>query len=151
MNVVNSDREDKQARPSIGASAAIFDAEGRVLLVKRGKAPLADLWSLPGGHIDPGESSMETARREVSEETGLDAAITGFLTTFDVPLRDSGGQIVSVMPLDVYYGYAASSAAPVAAGDAAEARFVAIEALTGYPLTEACEDLVREAWQRLSA
>ena len=151
MNVVNSDREGKQARPSIGASAAIFDAEGRVLLVKRGKAPLADLWSLPGGHIDPGESSMETARREVSEETGLDAAITGFLTTFDVPLRDSGGQIVSVMPLDVYYGHAASSAAPVAAGDAADARFVAIEALPGYPLTEACEDLVREAWQRLSA
>ena len=151
MNVVNSDREDKQARPSIGASAAIFDAEGRVLIVKRGKAPLADLWSLPGGHIDPGESSMETARREVSEETGLDAAITGFLTTFDVPLRGLDGQIVSVMPLDVYYGHVASSAAPVAAGDAAEARFVAIEALTGYPLTEACEDLVREAWQRLSA
>ncbi len=151
MNVVNSDREGKRTRPSIGASAAIFDADGRVLLVKRGKAPLADLWSLPGGHIEPGESSMETARREVSEETGLDPAIAGFLTTFDVPLRDRGGLIVSVMPLDVFYGHAASDDAPVAAGDAADARFVAIEALSGYPLTEACEDLVRAAWQRISA
>lgn len=141
---------DPAGRASIGASAAIFDSAGRVLLVKRGKPPLAGLWSLPGGHIEPGEPSRETARREVAEETGLGAEIVGFLTTFDVPLRDADGRQIAVMPLDVYFGRVVGCPAPIAAGDAASARFVALDALAAYPLTEMCEDLVRAAWTRLA-
>lgn len=33
----------------------------------------ADRWDLPKGHVDPGESEMETALRELHEETGIDS------------------------------------------------------------------------------
>ncbi len=53
----------------IAAWGALFDQQGRVLLVKRdyGKRN----WILPGGTVESGESPMEAARREVQEETGL--------------------------------------------------------------------------------
>ena len=55
--------------PKVSADAAVFDAEGRVLLQRR-----ADdgTWCLPGGYVEPGEAPHETAVRETREETGLD-------------------------------------------------------------------------------
>jgi len=42
------------ARPLLGVGALIFD-ETRVLLVERGRPPLAGEWSLPGGVVETGE------------------------------------------------------------------------------------------------
>ena len=50
--------------PRCGASAAIFRG-AEVLLVQRGKGALSGLWSLPGGHIEPGERTQDAALREV--------------------------------------------------------------------------------------
>lgn len=57
--------------PAIGVSAVVFDASGRVLLIRRGQPPAQGLWHLPGGRLEPGESLVEACRREVREETGL--------------------------------------------------------------------------------
>jgi 8-oxo-dGTP pyrophosphatase MutT (NUDIX family) len=56
--------------PKVGADAAIFDGEGRILLHQR-----ADdhCWCLPCGWVDPNESPEEAVVREVREETGLEA------------------------------------------------------------------------------
>ncbi len=54
---------------SVGAAAFITDAEGKVLLVKHTYGRLN--WELPGGGGEPNESPVETAVREVREETGL--------------------------------------------------------------------------------
>ena len=51
------------------ASAVVVDDEGRILLHRRRDN---DLWALPGGAMEPGESIGETAVREVREETGYD-------------------------------------------------------------------------------
>jgi 8-oxo-dGTP diphosphatase len=55
----------------LGAAAAIFNARGEVLLVRHTYGALN--WELPGGAAEPQESAVETAVREVREETGIEA------------------------------------------------------------------------------
>lgn len=55
-----------------------FDADGRVLLMNwRDPHDGSRLWEPPGGGIEKGETPLETARRELAEETGLDPARIG--------------------------------------------------------------------------
>ena len=50
------------------------DENDRILLVKQFRLPAeADLWELPAGRLDPGESPLEAAQRELREETGYSA------------------------------------------------------------------------------
>jgi 8-oxo-dGTP diphosphatase len=53
------------------AIGAVIVQDGRVLLVRRGRAPLKGHWTLPGGVLELGESLHEGVVREVFEETGL--------------------------------------------------------------------------------
>ena len=49
------------------AGGVIINARGEVVVVNQQH----DSWSLPKGHIDPGESALEAAKREVAEESGI--------------------------------------------------------------------------------
>lgn len=60
----------KLARPRLAVRAAILH-QGRVLLVNAYPGQQSDLWALPGGGVEPGQSLPENLRREVAEETGL--------------------------------------------------------------------------------
>lgn len=55
--------------PKVGGRAAVFDADGRALLIKRSDD---GTWSHPGGFTEPNERPVDTAVRETKEETGLD-------------------------------------------------------------------------------
>ena len=55
----------------IGVFGILTDEEDRVLLCHRRDY---DLWNLPGGGVDPGESPWDALVREIEEETGLEAA-----------------------------------------------------------------------------
>ena len=55
--------------PLVGVGAIIVEGE-RVLLVKRGNAPLMGHWSIPGGVLELGETLRHGAVREAREETG---------------------------------------------------------------------------------
>jgi ADP-ribose pyrophosphatase YjhB (NUDIX family) len=61
--------------PALGATIAIFQA-GRILLTKREDF---EVWCLPGGAVDDGESLAQAAIREAREETGLEVELTGLV------------------------------------------------------------------------
>ncbi|WP_022707962.1 NUDIX domain-containing protein [Paracoccus zeaxanthinifaciens] len=63
-----------QARPRIAVRAAILH-EGRVLMVNAYPGERSDLWCLPGGGVERGQSLTENLAREIHEETGLRVVI----------------------------------------------------------------------------
>ncbi|MEK7411157.1 MAG: NUDIX domain-containing protein [Actinomycetota bacterium] len=68
-----------------------------VLLVRRGEAPFKGMWAIPGGFKRPGETLDEAAKRELVEETGVDAA--SLLTQFGAygdPERDPRMNVVTI-------------------------------------------------------
>lgn len=66
--------------PSV--TAAVRDAEGRLLLIHKIDN---DLWALPGGTVDLGESVADAAVREVCEETGMVVEVTGLVGIYTDP------------------------------------------------------------------
>src|SRR5690349_12959633 len=67
-----------------GAGAVIRDDQGRLLLIQRGHEPALGRWSLPGGRLEPGETSAQAVVREVEEETGLVIEAGELLATIDL-------------------------------------------------------------------
>ena len=77
-------------RPILAASAACFRG-GKLLLARRAVPPL--LWTLPGGRVEFGETAADAARRELLEETGIDAEIAGFAGYREMMLPGDDGKI----------------------------------------------------------
>jgi ADP-ribose pyrophosphatase YjhB (NUDIX family) len=63
-------------------TAVVQDSAGRIVLVRRKDN---DLWALPGGGMEPGESIEDTAVREVLEETGLVVEVIGLVGVYTNP------------------------------------------------------------------
>jgi len=129
--------------PRACASAAVF-RDGAVLLVERGKGPKTGLWSLPGGHIEPGETAAAAAAREVAEETGISARIMGLADINDVIVHDAAGELTAHYVICAFYG-AWVSGEPAAASDSRDARFVPLDAIDGLTLTPKGPDIIRSA------
>jgi 8-oxo-dGTP diphosphatase len=122
--------EDTGHRPRIPCVGAIIkDPGGRLLLIKRGHAPQAGRWSLPGGRVEPGESDQQAVIREIREETGL-----------QVQCDQLVGRVERPWPPDAVLeirDYAATvTGGTLGAGDdAADARWVSPAELGSLPLT----------------
>ena len=107
--------------PCVGVVCLRDDA---VLLIRRGTPPRLGQWSLPGGRLEWGETLEVAALRELKEETGVDAELTGLLDVVDgvFPARPGGDITRHYVLID--YAARWTSGEPVAGDDAAEARFV---------------------------
>ncbi len=121
-------------RPIVGVSVLVR-RDGRVLLVRRGKPPLAGLWSLPGGKVEFGERLETAAIREIREETGIDIDGLERIDMAEIIVKDTAGAVQSHAVITVFAGrYVAGT---VAAGDdAADARWIDGDTLAGLTLTE---------------
>jgi 8-oxo-dGTP diphosphatase len=105
---------------------AVVDEALRVLLIRRGRAPFAGGWALPGGFIEMDEDLEAAARRELSEETGLRDLYLEQLYTFGDPGRDPRGRVVSV----AYYALVDPAGHQLeAASDADAVEWFAVDAL----------------------
>lgn len=92
-----------------------------VLLVQRGESPFKGRWALPGGFVRPDESLDDAARRELAEETGVNASSWHLeqLQSYGTPDRDPRMRVVSV----AYLAFVPDLPRPNAASDANSARF----------------------------
>lgn len=62
---------EPKKRPRLGVAVVVTDDRKRILLGRRGKEPNRGLWVIPGGGVELGETMVQTAHREIQEETGL--------------------------------------------------------------------------------
>ena len=119
-----------------------------VLLVRRGEAPFEGMWAVPGGFKRPTETLDEAAKRELTEETGVDAA--SLLTQFGAygdPERDPRMNVVTV----AYLAVLRDVGAVVAGTDAADAALVPVSDVLESKIDLAFDHLriVRDAIERV--
>ncbi len=121
-------------RPWVGIGCVIFDDAGRVLLVRRARPPRLGLWSLPGGAQHLGEGTEAAARRELREETGIEAGPLVLAAVIDAVTRDAAGAVRFHYTIIDYAGRHDAGEAR-AADDVSEVAWATAEALAAYDLT----------------
>jgi ADP-ribose pyrophosphatase len=115
-------KNDYPGKPRVAVGAVVFKEES-VLLVRRGQPPAEDLWAIPGGSVEIGETLQEAAEREILEETGIQIRALKPIYTFDVIDRDTAGKVrFHYVIVDLAADYIMGE--PAAGDDALEARWV---------------------------
>ncbi len=133
-------------QPLIGVGALIVE-NGRVVLIKRGKAPLMGEWSIPGGMLELGETLRQGAEREALEETGLVIHATELLGVFDRVVPDAERKIVYHYVL-IDFLCERISGELLAGADADDARWFTPEELAKLPLAEDTAGVIRAAFAK---
>jgi 8-oxo-dGTP diphosphatase len=128
--------------PRVGVGAVVLDGE-RVLLARRGRAPSAGKWSIPGGLVHLGERLEEAAVREVQEETGLHVRLLGLCGVIDRMVRDA--DVVRYHYVIIDYVAESVGGRLQAGTDAAEVRWVAVGDLGQYDCTEGLAEMILRA------
>jgi mutator protein MutT len=141
---VNRNREYPE-RPVVGVGGVLI-RDGRVLLVRRGQAPLLGEWSIPGGMLETGETIAEGVRRELLEETGVEVRVGELIEVFERISLDGEGKVqFHYVVLDYFCELVRGEAR--AASDAAEIAWVAEAELDGYGLSQAARRVIEKAFE----
>ncbi|MCP4629594.1 MAG: NUDIX hydrolase [bacterium] len=128
-------------QPRVAVGAIVFK-NNKVLLVRRGKPPAEDLWAIPGGRVEIGETLREAAEREIMEETGVAIRALEPVYTFDVIDRDADGRArFHYVIVDLTADYI--SGKPRAGDDASAARWVSSEELASMKVSTKTRQLLK--------
>jgi ADP-ribose pyrophosphatase YjhB (NUDIX family) len=124
----------------------------RVLLIRRGTAPLLGEWSLPGGVLECGETLREAVAREAFEETGLLVEPTEMLGVYERIIRgdnaqgDNGGVRYHYVLIDFLCRPVGGDLK--AGSDAADVRWFTPQELPALSLAHDANDVVRKGLDR---
>lgn len=132
------------AVPRIGVGGVVV-VDGRVLLIRRAKAPLLGRWTIPGGTVELGETLEQALAREMEEETGLEVEPIEMLTVFDRIEREGGEVVFHYVIVDYLCRHVSGEAR--AGSDALEARWVAPGELEPLDLTAKALEVVGEGFR----
>jgi 8-oxo-dGTP diphosphatase len=97
----------------------------RLLLIQRKNEPFQHSWALPGGFVEQDEDLYDAARRELSEETGINVRHIDQLKAFGKPHRDPRGHMVSV----AFLAIVGENTVAEAADDATDAQWFSVNDL----------------------
>ncbi len=132
--------------PFVGVGAVIV-RDNRVLLIRRGQAPLLGEWSLPGGVLECGETLREATIREAREETGLAVEVGEMLGVYERVIRGEDARVrYHYVLIDFLCRPAAGELK--AASDAAEAGWFTRDELPPLNLAYDANDVVRKGLAR---
>src|SRR5499427_3928410 len=130
--------------PFVGVGAIIIE-DNRVLLIKRGRAPLLGEWSIPGGVLEVGEMLREAAIREAREETGLIVDPGELLGVYDRILYDPDHRVqYHYVLIDFLCRQVGGTL--LAASDATEVRWFALEGLPALNLAPDTQDVIQKGF-----
>jgi len=118
-------------RPIVGVGAVVFKG-AKILLIRRGKPPKENQWSLPGGGQELGETLHDAAMREVEEETGLRVKIDMLLDAVNFIERDGDNITFHYTLIDYSADFVSGKLS--AASDANDARFFSLAEALSLPL-----------------
>jgi len=157
-SVAPADVREFPQHPRVGVGGIVVD-RGRVLLVRRGHAPLKGEWSIPGGLVELGESLREAVEREIQEETGLLVKARGPMGAFERVIRATKPR---AMRGRVQYHYVLidflcelrrapgqeTSDHPQPWTDVTDARWVSESELPRYRLSASARQVIQQAFGR---
>jgi 8-oxo-dGTP diphosphatase len=121
------------------AGGIVFDADGRLLVIERGKPPAQGRWSIPGGRCRAGEATADACVREVREETGLAVTVARLAGQVERDRPGGGTYLIDDFVCDLVAGELR------AGDDAAAARWVDRRELAALPLSPGLWDAL-EGW-----
>ena len=119
----------------VGAIAII---DGKILLVKRKTEPEIGKWSIPGGHVDIGESLESAVERELYEETGLRGKCKIFV---------GSGEVISDNSLKVILDFEVvieGNSEPIPATDAIASKWIPLEDIDSLEMADGLETFLEE-------
>lgn len=135
-------------RPVVAVGVVCLRPPGEVLLIQRSKPPNAGAFSLPGGRLEFGETLATAALRELAEETSVSADLLGLIDVVDGLFHRSPEDGPSMHYVLVDYAARWTGGTPRAGDDAADARFVSLDALSEMGLWSETERIIRAAVAR---
>ena len=114
--------------PAVTADCLVFahtDEGMKLLLIQRKNEPCKEKWAFPGGFMDIDETTMDAARRELKEETGLVVGELHRVGIFDAVDRDPRERIITV----AYYTILDKPAEVSGLDEAAQAKWFSLTEL----------------------
>ena len=114
--------------PAVTADGLVFahtDEGMKLLLIQRKNEPCKGKWAFPGGFMDIDETTIDAARRELKEETGLVVGELHRVSIFDAVDRDPRERIITV----AYYTILDKPAEVSGLDDAAQAKWFSLTEL----------------------
>lgn len=143
-----ADARSYPQRPFLAVSAAIF-RDDKVLAVRRARKPALNLYTMPGGVVEIGETLHEAAMREVREETALEIYPVALAGHREAIMRDAQGKVERHFIILCFAARWRSGEVKLNE-ELDDARWLKPEELSGLRTTEGLAEIVAQAAAILS-